>query len=119
MSYHGPASPAAIAEAVRTAHTFWIDAAARASTNGELRTGLDPVDFAWMLREGVWWSIRYHRAHLSERRDEVTDTVVAAFVDGGAAPVTPANSAPAGAGGPIIDRLDRIERRLEESGTRG
>lgn len=114
MSYHGPGAPDAIAEAVRTAHTFWIDAATRASANGELRAGLDPVDFARMLREGVWWSIRYHREHLSERRDEVTDTVVAAFVDGGAAPVTVASSSPDSTDRPIIDRLDRIESRLEE-----
>lgn len=114
MSYHGPGAPDVIAEAVRTAHTFWIDAATRASANGELRTGLDPVDFARMLREGVWWSIRYHREHLSERRDEVTDTVVAAFVDGGAAPAAVVSGGPDVADRPIIDRLDRIERRLDE-----
>ncbi|WP_280438279.1 TetR/AcrR family transcriptional regulator [Nocardia carnea] len=114
MSYHGPGAPEVIAEAVRTAHTFWIDAATRASANGELRAGLDPVDFARMLREGVWWSIRYHREHLSERRDEVTDTVVAAFVDGGAAPGSRTNSAPADEERAITERLDRIEHQLEE-----
>ncbi|MGW0180547.1 TetR/AcrR family transcriptional regulator [Nocardia sp. NPDC003345] len=113
-AYHGPGAPEVIAAAVRAAHTFWIDAATRAGECGELRAGLDPAEFARMLREGVWWSIRFHRDHLSERRDEVTDTVVAAFVDGGAA-------APAGTGGgpapdtrTVTDRLDRIERRLEE-----
>lgn len=114
MAYHGPAAPAAIAEAVRTAHTFWIDAATRASATGELRAGLDPVDFARMLREGVWWSIRYHRDHLSQRRDEVTDTVLAAFVDGGAAPDTRRDHGPAAADRVITERLDRIEHRLEE-----
>ncbi|MEU1981167.1 TetR/AcrR family transcriptional regulator [Nocardia sp. NPDC019395] len=113
-TYHGPGAPDTIADAVREAHTFWIDAATRASADGELRAGLDPVEFARMLREGVWWSIRYHREHLAERRDEVTDTVVAAFVDGGAAPDTRANSAPAGGTRIITDRLDRIEHQLAE-----
>ncbi|WP_051714277.1 TetR/AcrR family transcriptional regulator [Nocardia rhamnosiphila] len=113
-AYHGPGAPAEIAHAVREAHTFWIDAATRASTCGELRAGLDPVEFARMLREGVWWSIRYHREHLSQRRDEVTDTVVAAFVDGGAAPEIRAPGAPAGDAAAITDRLDRIEHRLED-----
>lgn len=111
-AYHGPDAPEAIAHAVREAHTFWIEAATRASASGELRAGLDPVEFARMLREGVWWSIRYHREHLSERRDEVTDTVVAAFVDGGAAPRTPAPGTPADSTRTITDRLDRIERQL-------
>lgn len=113
-AYHGPDAPEAIAHAVREAHTFWIDAATRASASGELRAGLDPVEFARMLREGVWWSIRYHREHLSERRDEVTDTVVAAFVDGGAAPRTRGPGAPADADRTITERLDRIERQLAD-----
>ncbi|MFI5718624.1 TetR/AcrR family transcriptional regulator [Nocardia sp. NPDC051750] len=113
-AYHGPDAPEAIADAVREAHTFWIDAATRASTSGELRAGLDPVEFARMLREGVWWSIRYHREHLSERRDEVTDTVVAAFVDGGAAPEAPAISGLASDSRVVTERLDRIERQLAE-----
>ncbi|WP_327151886.1 TetR/AcrR family transcriptional regulator [Nocardia sp. NBC_01329] len=113
-SYHGPGAPGEIADAVRAAHTFWIDAATRASTCGELRAGLDPVEFARMLRESVWWSIRYHRDHLAERRDEVTDTVVAAFVDGGAAPDLRGGVGPGSADRTIADRLDRIERRLEE-----
>ncbi|WP_280398998.1 TetR/AcrR family transcriptional regulator [Nocardia carnea] len=111
-AYHGPDAPEAIARAVREAHTFWIDAATRASAGGELRAGLDPVEFARMLREGVWWSIRYHREHLSERRDEVTDTVVAAFVDGGAAPDARATGRTPEDTRPLTDRLDRIERQL-------
>ncbi|WP_328387314.1 TetR/AcrR family transcriptional regulator [Nocardia sp. NBC_00416] len=113
-AYHGPDAPAAIATAVREAHTFWIAAATKASACGELRAGLDPVEFARMLREGVWWSIRYHREHLDERRDEVTDTVLAAFVDGGAAPGARTGARPAADDRSIVDRLDRIERRLEK-----
>ncbi|MGW5382378.1 TetR/AcrR family transcriptional regulator [Nocardia sp. NPDC003963] len=112
-SYHGPGAPAEIATAVRTAHTFWIDTATRASARGELRAGLDPVEFARMLRESVWWSIRYHRGHLADRRGEITDTVVGAFVDGGAAPDARANNGRS-ADRSVADRLDRIERRLEE-----
>ncbi|MEU4314586.1 TetR/AcrR family transcriptional regulator [Nocardia sp. NPDC024068] len=112
-TYHGPEAPAEIADAVREAHTFWIAAATKASACGELRAGLDPVEFARMLREGVWWSIRYHREHLAERCDEVTDTVVAAFVDGGAAPAARPDTGPPTDSRTITDRLDRIERQLE------
>lgn len=113
-AYHGPDSPDTIATAVREAHTFWIASATKASESGELRSGLDPVEFARMLREGVWWSVRYHREHLSDLCDEVTDTVVAAFVDGGAAPAGPSNGGRAADVTAVTDRLDRIERQLEE-----
>ncbi|GAA5063497.1 TetR/AcrR family transcriptional regulator [Nocardia callitridis] len=113
-AYHGPTGPAEIATAVREAHTFWIAAATRASDCGELRADLDPVEFARMLREGVWWSIRYHREHLSDRHEEVTDTVVAAFIDGGAAPGARADNGHGIDARSIVDRLDKIERRLAE-----
>lgn len=112
-AYHGPQAPAQIAEAVHRAHQFWVDTADRAGTSGELRPDLDPAEFARMLREGVWWSVRYHRETLAQNGPAVADTMLAVFVDGAAARTPQDGSTPAGTGS-LNDRVERLENRLEE-----
>ena len=111
-SLHGPESPAAIAEAVARAHEFWTATATQASDAGELRAELDPTDFARMLRESVWWSVRYHRDALAERQDEITESLLAVFVDGAATPIARDVKLTA-AEEVITERLDRIEEALK------
>lgn len=109
-SFHGPDSPLAIADAVHVAHTFWLNAAHKGRDRGELRADLNPDEFARIVREGVWWSVRYHRESLAERGDELTDTLLAIFVDGAAAPAERLRHSP---GDGITQRLDQIESTLE------
>lgn len=110
-AYHGPDAPAPISEAVEHAHHFWVRAATQASQRGDLRPDLDPVEFARMLREGVWWSVRYHREQLDDAGLSVAETLIAVFLDGallrGRATETPPGTQS------LSDRVERIEARLE------
>lgn len=90
LSFHGPHAPAQIAEGVRHANQFWVDTVTHARDNGQLRQGLDPEEFSRMVRESVWWSVRQHREALAERGTSIADTLLAVFLDGGAAPTSPA-----------------------------
>lgn len=123
-SLHGPDAPTEIAEAVHRAHSFWVDTAQAASESGELRPELDPAEFARMLRESVWWSVRYHREGLAAGAPSITDTLFLVFIDGAALPAAPSPAVPQ-PGTPavgvrplmadqaITDQLDRIEARLD------
>lgn len=111
-AYHGPAAPPQISEAVENAHRFWLNTATQASERGDLRPDMDPTEFARMLREGVWWSVRYHRDQLAETGPAVAETLLAVFIDGAAS--RPDNSDVTSTGSqPLLDRIDRIESRLE------
>ena len=112
-AYHGPQAPAQISTAVNRAHEFWVDTATRAGVRGELRPELDPTEFARMLREGVWWSVRYHRESLTENGSAVADTLLAVFVDGAAAqpPHLPATMPGTQS---LSARVERLETRLDE-----
>ena len=82
LAYHGPKAPERIADGVRRANQFWLDTAMRAQDSGQLRPMIDPVEFARMLRESAWWSVRQHRDALAERAGAIVDTLVTVFVDG-------------------------------------
>jgi len=110
-TYHGPQAPTQIAAAVYRAHGFWVDTATRASTNGELSPELDPAEFARMVREGVWWSIRYHRESLTQRGTTVADTLLAVFIDGAARPALPPPDSTTGSR-VARDRLADLEARV-------
>lgn len=94
LAYHGPQAPEEIADGVRRANQFWLDAATRARDSGQLRGGLDPEEFSRMVRESVWWSVRQHREALAERGTTIADTLLTVFLDGAA--VTAAGSSPSG-----------------------
>lgn len=107
-AYHGPQAPSEISEAVERAHLFWSNTAERASRNGDLRAELDPLEFARMLREGVWWSVRYHRESLVGTASTVADTLLTLFLDG-AAP----RPVPSAGPGTLEHRVDQLEARLD------
>ncbi|GLB63408.1 TetR family transcriptional regulator [Dietzia sp. NCCP-2495] len=109
--YHGPNAPAPIAAAVQRAHEFWLDTAFRARDSGELRAELDPPEFARMVRDGVWWSVRHHRESLAEQGASIADTLLAVFVDGGAVPAPTQQSGPE-ASHDIRSRLAVLEARV-------
>lgn len=111
-AYHGPNAPSRISEAVEHAHRFWLRTAVQASQRGDLRPDLDPVEFARMLREGVWWSVRYHREHLADAGSPVADALIAVFLDGAASRARATETTLTG-GQSLSDRVDRIEARLE------
>lgn len=112
-AYHGPEAPTQISDAVEHAHRFWLRTATQASHRGDLRTDLDPVEFARMLREGVWWSVRYHRDQLADTGPTVAGALLAVFLDGALAgtpaPSVATSSDPQG----LSDRIDQIESRLD------
>ncbi|WP_188064795.1 TetR/AcrR family transcriptional regulator [Dietzia sp. ANT_WB102] len=107
-SFHGPQAPSEISDAVERAHHFWTNTAEQASRKGDLRAEMDPLEFARMLREGVWWSVRYHRESLAETASTVADTLLTLFLDG-------ATPRPVSSGGPstLEHRVDQIEARLD------
>ncbi|WP_256895519.1 TetR/AcrR family transcriptional regulator [Rhodococcus sp. UYP9] len=111
-SLHGPDAPAEIAEAVHRAHTFWSDTAQTGSATGELRAELEPAEFARVLRESVWWSVRYHRESLAADAQSITDTLFLVFVEGAATPDAAPAPAVAITEYRIADQLDRIEAQL-------
>lgn len=108
-TYHGPEAAFEISEAVEAAHLFWLRTATEASQRGDLRPDLDPVEFARMLREGVWWTVRYHRDHLAEAGSAVADALLTVFLDGGASRSTPSPDSPS-----LVDRISAIESRLDQ-----
>ena len=111
-AYHGPEAPSEISDAVEHAHRFWLVTATQASQRGDLRPDLDPVEFARMLREGVWWSVRYHRESLAEAGSSVAETLIAVFLDGAASRRCEIDATPPG-GQSLSERVDRLEARLE------
>lgn len=112
-AYHGPQAPPQVAAGVYRAHEFWLDAATRASNSGQLRADVDPAEFARMVREGVWWSVRYHRESLPQRGTTVADTLLAVFTDGAAAPAPTRPSTSAGTTDVWV-RLELLEARVAE-----
>lgn len=110
-AYHGPDAPLPISEAVEHAHQFWASTATRASRRGDLRPDLDPVEFARMLREGVWWSVRYHREHLADAGSSIAETLIAVFLDGATARDRAIERSPGTQA--LSDRVERIEARLD------
>lgn len=112
-SFHGDDSPPEIATAVHTAHGFWIATATAAHEAGQLRPELEPEEVARLIREGVWWSVRYHRDHLVERCDEITATVLSTFVDGASAQSVPEITHVDTAIESLTSRLDGIDQKLD------
>lgn len=113
-SYHGPQAPEAISTAVYRAHEFWLDTASRASESGQLRPEVEPAEFARMVREGVWWSVRYHRESLAQQGATVADTLLAVFIDGAAAPTTTRPTATPDSSADVRKRLELLEARVAE-----
>lgn len=112
-TYHGPQAPPEIAAAVYRAHEFWVNTAAGASATGALRAELDPTELARMVREGVWWSVRYHRESLAERGMTVADSLLAVFIDGAA---DPSHAPPVSRAGnrDVWTHLASLEARIAE-----
>ena len=112
LSFHGPQAPPEIADAVRRANQFWVDTATRASESGQLRPGLDPEEFSRTVRESVWWSVRQHREALAERGASIAETLLAVFLDGGAADSPPAPTPTPAAEPSVTAEPTTFERRL-------
>ncbi|NKY31883.1 TetR/AcrR family transcriptional regulator [Nocardia speluncae] len=120
-----------IATAVRRANQYWADAIARGIETGEFRTDVDPHHFHRMLRESVWFTVRFHRDSLATSADRLRHDLIGVFLDGFATgdaarkpaastlgvpsgpPAVPAPEGPAGE--PALIDLQRNIRELEEA----
>ena len=102
-----------ISNGVLEAHEFWIMTAQAAHVNGELSADLEPFEYARIVREAVWQAVRFHRADLAERTDDIVATFLLVFVDG---PTLAARSDERSDRALLEDvqqRLARIEKSLE------
>ncbi|MFD4404666.1 TetR/AcrR family transcriptional regulator [Nocardia sp. NPDC058499] len=117
-----------IATAVRRANQYWADAIAHGIDTGEFRTDVDQHHFHRMLRESVWFTVRFHRDSLARTADRLRHDLIAVFLDGfatGSAALGPAVPTPeivavqpatAKTGGePALIDLQRNIRELEEA----
>ena len=114
LAYHGPMAPERIADGVRRANQFWLDTAMRAQDSGQLRPMIDPAEFARMLRESAWWSVRHHRDALAERAGAIVDTLVTVFVDGAVSPEPAPGMAGSTDQNGIEKRLAALEARIAD-----
>lgn len=113
-SFYGPDAPREIVEHVERAHSYWEQVASRAQEAGELRPDIEAKEFARVLRESVWSTVRFHREKLQSSGNEIGDTLVTLLIDGASPNASHAGAVSTGNFNDRIAALEQRVSRLEE-----